>query len=69
MKRIIRTVSNEIKSVIIYEDENGNVHSSDGNFNSNKNKAEFKDELDVFICGCLEDNYYGWENYEENDYF
>lgn len=67
--KIIKTVSDGRKTVIIYEDENGTVFSSDGNFKSDRNKVEFDDELDVFVCGCLEDNYYGWENHEENNYF
>lgn len=44
--KIIKTVSDGRKTVIIYEDENGTVFSSDGNFKSDRNKVEFDDELD-----------------------
>ena len=52
--KIIKTISNGEESVYIYQFENGDVRSSDGNFFSNINDDYFDDALEEFECGWRE---------------
>jgi hypothetical protein len=52
--KLIKTISNGEESVYIYELENGDVQSSDGNFFSNVNDDSFDDALEEFECGWRE---------------
>lgn len=51
---LIKTISNGEESVYIYQDENGDAHSSDGNFFGNINDDYFCDALEEFECGWRE---------------
>lgn len=51
--KLIKSLSNEKKSVFIYQNDKGEVYSSDGKFFSNINDLNFKNDLDLFIQGCV----------------
>ena len=52
--KLIKTISNGEESVYIYQDKNGEVRSSDGNFFGNINDDCFNDALEEFECGWRE---------------
>lgn len=54
---LIKTISNGEKSVYIYQFENGDVRSSDGNFFGNVNDDCFDDALEEFECDWREVNW------------
>ena len=52
--KVIKIISNGEESVYIYQFENGDVRSSDGNFFGNINDDCFDDALEEFECGWRE---------------
>ena len=52
--KVIKTISNGEESVYIYQFENGDVRSSDGNFFSNINDDCFDDALEEFDAEEIE---------------
>lgn len=64
--KLIKTISNGEESVGIYQLENGDVRSSDGNFFSNINDDSFDDVLEEFECGWREVH---WNRSDWADYY
>ena len=64
--KVIKTISNGEESVGIYQLENGDVRSSDGNFLSNINDDSFDDALEEFECGWREVH---WNRSDWADYY
>ena len=64
--KLIKTISNGEESVGIYQLENGDVRSSDGNFFSNINDDSFDDVLEEFECGRREVH---WNRSDWADYY
>ena len=52
--KVIKIISNGEESVYIYQFENGDVRSSDGNFFGNISDDCFDDALEEFECGWRE---------------
>ena len=73
--KLNKTISNGEESVEIYQLENGDVRSSDGNFFSNINDDSFDDALEEFECGWRDvhwnrsywADYYGCDEDEVDD--
>lgn len=64
--KLIKTISNGEESVGIYQLENGDVRSSDGNFFLNINDDSFDDALEEFECGWREVH---WNRLDWADYY
>ena len=64
--KVIKIISNGEESVYIYQFENGDVRSSDGNFLSNVNDDSFDDALEEFECGWREVH---WNRSDWADYY
>ena len=64
--KLIKTISNGEESVGIYQLENGDVRSSDGNFFANVNDDSFDDALDEFECKWREMH---WNHSDWADYY
>ena len=64
--KLIKTISNGEESVGIYQLENGDVRSSDGNFFANVNDDSFDDALDEFECEWREMH---WNHSDWADYY
>lgn len=64
--KLIKTISNGEDSVRIYEKENGDVYSTDGDFHSNSHNDDFQDELDTYEEEWREVN---WNTSDWADYY
>lgn len=64
--KVIKIISNGEESVYIYQFENGDVSSSDGNFFGNINDDSFDDALEEFECGWREVH---WNRSDWADYY
>lgn len=63
--KLIKTISDGEEIVYIYQDKNGDVRSSDGNFFANINDNYFDDALEEFECGWREVH---WNHYQSYSY-